>query len=393
MNVLDLIKKHYRTLNDSGFRGFDVYDGLNSVILQKLPLYRSRFFRLAWIQFFKRSPVNFRPLAMVPKGYNAKGLALFIQGLLYLYAATGEKRYLQDSYRLAEIIISQRSKGRDYFCVGYNFFWESKAFSVRAFTPNMIVSSFVAQAFLDLFEIDKDQKWLELAMEIGEFIQKELLLFESGRRIVFGYIPGEGTRVHNVNLMGSRLFARLYSLLNDRRLATLAAKSARYSAGAQRPDGSWAYGESDFHQWTDNFHTGFNLVALNDVCRYLSLENLRGNIESGLEYHIDNHFTEDMTPKYYDNSLYPIDIHNFAQGMDTMMTFGLFQKARRLLDRSTELMWDDKNSYFYYQKRRYYTNKINYIRWGQAWMFYSLTKYLIFENAITQTEAGNTRHG
>jgi hypothetical protein len=36
----------------------------------------------------------------------------------------------------------------------------------------------------------------------------------------------------------------------------------------------------------------------------------------------------------------------------------------------------DKNGYFYYQKTRFYTNKISYIRWSQAWMFYALSLYI-----------------
>jgi len=64
------------------YKGWDLFDGLNSQILKHSPFYRSRILRLAWIQFFKRSPLNFRRIALVPKGYNAKGLGLFASGLV-----------------------------------------------------------------------------------------------------------------------------------------------------------------------------------------------------------------------------------------------------------------------------------------------------------------------
>jgi len=32
----------------------------------------------------------------------------------------------------------------------------------------------------------------------------------------------------------------------------------------------------------------------------------------------------------------------------------------------------DNSGYFYYQKHKYFTNKISYIRWGQAWMMLAL---------------------
>ncbi len=377
MNILELARQHHKASRSAEFRGFDIYDGLNSAIFRKTPLFRSRLCRLAWIQFFKRSPLNLRRLALVPSGYNSKGLALFIRGLVNLYKLTENKDYLSDAYKLADIILSQKAEGRDYFCVGYNFFWEAKAFSVPAFTPNMIVSAFTGQAFLDLYEIDGDEKWLDYSRQTGIFVEKELLLSESQDEIVFGYVPSEKTRVHNVNLIGSSLFARLHHHTGSERFADLSRKSARHTVNSQRDDGAWLYGDNTHHRWVDNFHTGFNLVALKSVQKYLSTDEWQGNIDSGLAYHLNHHFLEDMTPKYYDSGLYPIDIHNFAQGITTLITFGYADKARDLLQRCIDLMWDSRKHYFYYQKTKWYTNRINYIRWSQAWMFYSLTAYLL----------------
>ena len=376
-----MIERHYSALKGRDLKGYDVYDGLNSRFFRNSPCFRSRMLRLAWIQLFKLSPINLRSLARVPEGHNAKGLALMIRGLINLHKLTGEERYLQEAIRLTEIIISQRAADRDYFCVGYNFFWEAKAFSVPEFTPNMIVSSFVGQAFLDLHAVDKDEKWLGYTVQIGEFIEKELVLFESENEMAFGYIPGETTRVHNVNLIGGKLFARLYSLTGDERYKRYAIKAARYSVVAQREDGAWAYGENAYHQWVDNFHTGFNLVSIHDINQYLPDDLWRRSMDEGLAYHLSSHFLDDMTPKYYDSKIYPIDIHNFAQGVDTLLTFGYREKARLLIEKCIETMWDENRNYFYYQKSRWYTNKINYMRWSQAWMFYALTRY--------QLEAGH----
>ena len=59
-------RQAYDTLSNyikkGNFQGWDLFDGLNS-------------------QIFKHSPINFRRIALVPKGYNAKGLGLFALGL------------------------------------------------------------------------------------------------------------------------------------------------------------------------------------------------------------------------------------------------------------------------------------------------------------------------
>ena len=385
MEISNLIESHYGALKERGFRGYDPYDGLKSAIFRKSPCFRSRAMRLAWIQLFKRSPINLRPIAMVPEGHSAKGLALVIRGLVRMHRLLGGERYLREALRLADIIISLRAPDRSYFCVGYDFFWEAKAFSVPEFTPNMIVSSFTGQAFLDLHGVDADGSWLDYALQIGAFIEDELILFESDDETAFGYIPGERARIHNVNLMGGSFFARLYSLTGEERYGRFAAKAARYSVRGQRDDGAWAYGENPYHRWVDNFHTGFNLVSLHGIDRYLPDDSWKRSMERGLRYHLQHHFLEDMTPKYYDSRLYPIDIHNFAQGIDTLLTFGQFDRARLLMRRCLEMMWDGRRNYFYYQKSRWHTNTIDYMRWSQAWMFYALARYLL--------DAGNDGHG
>lgn len=391
MDITELLYDHFRALKQKGFEGYDPFDGLNSRIFRGSPCFRSRALRLTWIQAFKKSPVNFRPLALVPAGFNPKGLALLIRGLINSWALTGHEEYLQVAHALAGKIIAQRALDRSYFCVGYDFFWEARVFSVPEFTPNMVVSASVGQAFLDLYDADGDSKWLDHVLEIGEFIEKELILIESADDMVFGYVPGKNERVHNVNLMAAALFARLFSLTGGDRHREYAIKAARYSVHSQRRDGSWLYGESRHHRWVDNFHTGFNLVALHAVHRHLPNELWRQAMDSGLEYHMRHHFTEDMTPKYYSTRLYPIDIHNFAQGIDTLVTFGYPDKALRLIEKCVDTLWDDDKHYFYYQKTRWYTNKIDYMRWSQAWMFFALTRYQLDRDRREKSGGGSGR--
>ena len=54
------------------FKGWDPYDGLNSRLFHVLPFLKNfALCRLIIIQGFKRCPINLRPVALVPKEYNA----------------------------------------------------------------------------------------------------------------------------------------------------------------------------------------------------------------------------------------------------------------------------------------------------------------------------------
>ena len=363
------------------FQGWDLFDGLNSRILQKTFLYKSILVRLAWIQLFKRSPVNLRILAMVPKGYNAKGLALFASGLLRMGRISEAKDLL---LRLKQMTCS----GYQGTSWGYNFPWQARAFYVPQGKPNMVTTVFVANAFLDylaaderrLTQVKRDKAYLRIAEGACDFILNELVVFEDNDRLCFGYIPGEEARVHNANMLGAALLGRVYNLTRDENLLLKSRKAMAYSMDALRDDFSWPYGERSHHQFVDNFHTGFNLVALNEWMKYTEDFRWKEQLNGAYRYFLDTFWLEDGCPKYYNNSLYPIDIHCSAQGIITCL------KLSQLDDRSLPLAeriatWaienmQDKEGYFYYQKTKWYTNKIPYIRWTQAWMFFALTSLL-----------------
>src|SRR5215813_13050190 len=93
------------------FAGWDPYDGLNSRLFQALPgIRQSRWARLAWIQFFKLSPVNLRRITFVPEEHNSKGLALFLTGYCYLYKTEPKEEYRKKIIFLADKIVALVSK-------------------------------------------------------------------------------------------------------------------------------------------------------------------------------------------------------------------------------------------------------------------------------------------
>jgi hypothetical protein len=144
----------------------------------------------------------------------------------------------------------------------------------------------------------------------------------------------------------------------------------------QNPDGSWYYGTKPHHRWIDNFHTGFVLESLFDYINFTSGFELKPNLERGLKFYQDNFFLADGTPKYYHDRIYPIDIHSCAQSIITLVKLG---SVKELIQELAEkvAMWtlaniQDLQGYFYFQKKRFFTNKIAYMRWSQAWMLKAL---------------------
>jgi hypothetical protein len=365
--------------SQSNWSGFDPFDGLNSRIFNALPFVQNRIGRLVFIQAMKRSPLNFRPIFLVPKEENPKGIAVFCSALLILSKA-GFINNNDTILHLLKRLIAKRSKVTPHYCWGYNFDWQSRAFFLPKFVPNIICTTFAGNALLDAYEKFGDSSYLDKAISAGNFLLDGLNITRTDDGICFSYTPLDHGQVHNANLLGAAFLSRLYSLTQEKRFLETAQSAVRYSIRAQSEDGSWAYGEDKTQKWIDNFHTGYNLSALKKFSEYTGNAEYSGNIRKGFQFYKANLFTDDGLPKYFHNKLYPIDIHAVSQSIMTMVEFkaygeGNINLANRIFIWSMKTM-HSKTGYFFYQKKRYFTNRIPYMRWSQAWILLALSKLL-----------------
>ena len=215
-----------------------------------------------------------------------------------------------------------------------------------------------------------------MALPIKDFILNDLNRKEEDGTTCFSYTPLDQLAVHNANLLGASLLIRLYKYAGDENLKNTALQSLTYSMKHQREDGSWYYAETEMQKWIDSFHTGFNLQSILYFLEEGFTGEYRKAFDKGVEFYSDHFFLDDGTPKYYHDRIYPIDIHSASQALVFFSRMG--DHYRPLSDKIVEWMithLQDKGGHFYFQKHRYYTNKIPYIRWAQAWAFHSLTEY------------------
>lgn len=379
--VVESLAELEKFCKKENFKGWDPYDGLNSSVFKAIPfIAENRYARLLWIQFFKRSPLNFRKLAGVKKEYNAKGLGLFLASYCNLYSIDSNSDHLEKINEFSFQLLNLQNKGYSGACWGYNFDWQARAFFQPKDTPTVVASVFVANALLDAYVITHDDKLLTTARTTCDFILKDLnRTYSKQGNFCFSYSPLDNTAVFNASLLGSRLLSRVYSFTGDNHLIEEAKKSVEFCCSYQQSDGSWAYGTLPFHQWVDNFHTGYNLECISDYMKFSKDHSYCKQLQIGFEYYMQTFFTKEGIPKYYNNRLYPIDIHTTAQLIITLVKLRKFDEFKPTAD--SVLNWTIKNmqsseGYFYYQLNQLFSSKIPYMRWAQAWMFYALSTYL-----------------
>lgn len=436
-NIIESFNKLRAYCEAEKYKGWDPYDGLNSKLAHALlPMKHSAILRLCIIQGFKRCPVNLRRLALVPKEYNAKGVGLFLQGYCNLYKIVksqeagvegreardkrleDEKEILDKITYLADLLLEMRSDLKfpgEYHgaCWGYNFDWQARRlFLFPAYTPTVVATNFCATALMEAYEVLKESsnssscsKFFDVALSAAEFVMQDLHRYypggdesreagvksrgSRGEKFLFSYskLPGNDT-VYNASLLGSRLLSYCYKYTGKEEYLDAAKASVLACIDGQNEDGSWVYGLLPVQSWIDSFHTGYNLdglVAFYENCVIGSgderLESrVKGAIDKGVKFYIENHFEKDGTPKYYHNRMYPIDIHCPGQMFVTLSRLHKFEENKALAEKV--MQWaienmQDKKGFFYYQLKQGMSSKISYMRWSNAFMFCAMTYYLM----------------
>jgi hypothetical protein len=360
--------------------GHDPYDALNSKLLRLIPMLDSRIFRLALTQALKRSSIDLRRLLRVSPSQNPKAIALFLMSFLKL----SKLGLLSDDDLVAQMIgklIALRSPGFPYWCWGYSFPWQSRKILVARGVPNLICTTFVANALFDAYESSKVSEYLSMALSAARYIVDVLYWTEGQSAAGFRYPHSSmQSSVHNANFLGAALLCRAYKHCAEKSFLDIGLKVARYSASKQHKDGSWYYGEAPGQIWIDNFHTGYNLCALREICEFADISAFEGHISRGFAFYERHFFREDGAAKYFSDRTYPIDIHSAAQSIITLLRLRDLNQdsvklAHRVFEWTVNHMWDEKG-FFYYQVGRLSTNKISYMRWSQAWMLLALSTLL-----------------
>jgi hypothetical protein len=380
INSLNILEKYVR---ESNFFGFDPYDALNS---EKLIKINNKLLRILLTQIFVYSPINFRNYFDVNADRNPKAMGLFLSSYCRLFENNliEKKDFNEISKRLVEYLIKNKSKGYSGYCWGFNFNWQDKSRFAGKWLPTLVITSYVGNSLLDLYEINKEKKLLEIAVSICSFILKDLNITESENGICFSYTPIDKHIIHNANCLGAAFLSRVYSIIKDEELLDYSAKAMDFSVCCQNIDGSWDYG---FDQIKDkkrkqtDFHQGFILDSLIDFIKYSGKKNEKyeKSLWKGLEFYKKQQFEEFGRSLWRLPWKYPVDIHHQAQGIISLSKSYIEFGSKNYLEFARKIaVWtisnmQDKSGFFYFQKWPIVTNKLSYIRWAQAWMLYALT--------------------
>jgi polysaccharide biosynthesis protein VpsJ len=361
----------------SEYKGYDPSDGLNSFLR---PLtFRNQLLDRILMQLVWKAPINVRPLIGIKREESTKGRGYMAWGYLLRHKATNDPAYLDKAKLCLDWLAVNKAPGHIGYSWGNHFDFVTRAGVKPAGLPIIVWTGLIGQAFLEAYEQTRDQRFLEVARGVCDWIlnvPREV----TPTGTCLSYVPFGQISSHNSNLHGASMLARTWRHTGEPEFIDVARSAMDYTCNRQRPDGSWWYGEEPKYQWVDNFHTGYNLDCIKRYIDVTGEDSYRPAYLSGLHYYKQTFFTPEGAPRYYHNSTYPIDIQCAAQAIETLAYCSAddpscLELAQRVAHWTIDNM-QDRKGFFYYRQYPMIKARTPYIHWGQATMYKGLATLL-----------------
>ncbi len=304
----------------------------------------------------------------------AKAIGLILSGTARLYRVNRDESCLSECALLLELLKVQRSPGFSHLCWGQPFAWGG---SIRypPYTPAVCVTSPIAHGILDYYEIAPNDETLTMLNDVALYLMNENGYEDLGDSLCLYYAPGNPTLAYNGNIMAASFLLRLSRITADEGLVTFASRAVNFVVEGQNPDGSWFYsdprGKGGLITTIDNRHSGFVLEHLKIAADILGDAAIEKAIERGWTYYKQVLF-DGPIPKWSPTQTYPVDIHDVAQAIITLLQLGQLDWATQVTRFALDNLFDGNNQFFYKLFANGQVNKTVFIRWGQAWMFKAL---------------------
>ncbi len=307
--VLAWVKAH-------DYRAYEPADG-NSSLLFPLTLGKVPPMRVLQ-QVVLRAPFNIRPFLGVRPHESAIGLGYLAWAHLLEYRRKQESPSALEARKCLDWLIANRAPRNAEFSWGDPYEYATRSGRRPKNEPTLIWTSLIGLVFLQAYDVLGDARYLDVAESAGRWMQA-LPAERTDRGVCLSYVTYRQNSIHNASVMGGAFLARLGAKTGNPDVKALAREAVWYTCARIRPNGSWFYAEEPKYHWVDNFHTGYNLVAVDIYRQALGDASFDDALVAGFRYFVETFFEVDGRPKYFHDATYPVDIQCAAQAIETLV--------------------------------------------------------------------------
>jgi hypothetical protein len=319
--------------------------------------------------------------------------AHYAMGFAMLSQVTGQDRFYERAVHFLRVLEETRSPGYEHYCWGYPFNWETRGGTMQAGTPLITSVPYAYEAFLQVYELDGDPKWLEIMRSIAEHATNdyhEISTSEDAASCSYNPDPNDPCGVINASAYRAFLLTRAGKDLADENYLKVAERNLNFVVESQNPDGSWYYSIDGQRDFVDHFHTCFVMKAL------AKIESLTGNprcakaIDNGIEYYVKNLFDEEGMPRPFSRrprlTVYKRELYDYAECINlAVLLRGRAPALDGILDRIADVSgWQKSDGSFRSRELFLGWDNTPMHRWAQSQFFRSLC-FLLYREAHKET--------
>ena len=364
-------------IDENSFKGWDPYDIFNSKYIHHPPT--NKKIGIILTQINRISNLNFRNLMRIPKTHNSKAMALLLSALLN----NGYDKNSKHINLIKNWLITYKSTSfRNNYTIGFTFSIMLDGYTSKTGFPSLIITLFTMYAFIDFYLVTNDTEVLNALLSFQELLEIEWPHFESSNTLWYSYNIEKINEIYNATAKVGKFFALLVlkDIHHSPRIIDNINKILNYLSMNQRSDGSWPYCPNSY---TDGFHTAFILDAIMYMRQVVDNPGFKRMFNNGIHHYKNFLFKENGQPLYFHPKYKPADIRRYLIETDirdcsmAIIFFSQLQDrpmAEKILKWTLSNMFNFEEGYFYYYKNKYWTNKVQYIRW-QAWTIHALSVF------------------
>jgi hypothetical protein len=366
-------------VRNSPLDGYDPYDllslnGFTQSLMQpfqELPFFKKLVF-LVIIKSNDWFPLFTRKILLVKRKVHPTyvGLLLHTEANLPL-----EQRSMDQINLLKNKLMRLRLTDYSNACWGTPFAWWSGKQFYPIGTPFTVVTAWIGEAFLKLYEELKLEHDLEICESIAQFFICDLQRLENQHGdICFSYSPLAKNDINNSNLMVAAYLSKLGKITSNNHYIDLAKKATSFSISTQLDSGLIPYFGNAACDYNDSYHSSYELKSIFDVMNATGNKQFKSAFEKYLNYYLLHYFQEDYSITKYPNRLYPVDGTALADGyvlLQTLLPYYPKLKLERYingLDTLIEKEWMKSDGGIRYKKlSKHQFTSITYTRWIMGW--------------------------
>lgn len=311
--------------------------------------------------------------------------AQYAMGFAFLAGTAGDANH-QKSVGFLRALERSRCPGYQHYCWGYPFDWVTRSGTIPANTPFITSTPYAYEAFRWVFELDGDERWLEVTRSIARHAVEDILdIAVSDSSASCGYYPGDRVGgVVNAAAYRAALLAGAARDLSDEQYWMVGVRNLNFVLNAQRPDGSWPYSVDGGRDFVDHFHTCFVLKALAKIDERIDDPACKRALARGVEYYVTHLFDMDGLPKPFSKAprliVYRRELYDYAECINVCLLlrdrFPTLQTTLITVLADLLARWVKRDGSFRSRELLAGWDNVAMHRWAQSQMFRSLTLLL-----------------